>query len=157
MEMPDLVDRNWDWGICSLRSHIPTSAGHHRTAQKRVLQVQDCFFYTHAATLESKLSSCRQGIKKAQPKRLRFCLFVIRLGFEPKTHSLEGCCSIQLSYRTSPSFVLKADAKIGKNFTLPKFICRKFRKILPLLHGFRLCFCPILHTVQEFWSLSQLS
>ena len=26
---------------------------------------------------------------------------VIRLGFEPKTHSLEGCCSIQLSYRTS--------------------------------------------------------
>ena len=28
-------------------------------------------------------------------------LFVIRLGFEPKTHSLEGCCSIQLSYQTS--------------------------------------------------------
>ena len=27
---------------------------------------------------------------------------VIRLGFEPKTHSLEGCCSIQLSYRTDP-------------------------------------------------------
>ena len=27
-------------------------------------------------------------------------LLVIRLGFEPKTHSLEGCCSIQLSYRT---------------------------------------------------------
>ena len=27
-------------------------------------------------------------------------LKVIRLGFEPKTHSLEGCCSIQLSYRT---------------------------------------------------------
>ncbi len=26
---------------------------------------------------------------------------VIRLGFEPKTHSLEGCCSIQLSYQTS--------------------------------------------------------
>ena len=26
---------------------------------------------------------------------------VIRLGFEPKTHSLEGCCSIQLSYRTA--------------------------------------------------------
>ena len=26
--------------------------------------------------------------------------FVIRLGFEPKTHSLEGCCSIQLSYQT---------------------------------------------------------
>ena len=26
---------------------------------------------------------------------------VIRSGFEPETHSLEGCCSIQLSYRTS--------------------------------------------------------
>ena len=25
---------------------------------------------------------------------------VIRSGFEPETHSLEGCCSIQLSYRT---------------------------------------------------------
>jgi hypothetical protein len=25
---------------------------------------------------------------------------VIRAGFEPTTHSLEGCCSIQLSYRT---------------------------------------------------------
>ena len=25
---------------------------------------------------------------------------MIRAGFEPTTHSLEGCCSIQLSYRT---------------------------------------------------------
>ena len=24
----------------------------------------------------------------------------MELGFEPKTHSLEGCCSIQLSYST---------------------------------------------------------
>ena len=30
----------------------------------------------------------------------RLICLVIRLGFEPKTHSLEGCCSIQLSYRT---------------------------------------------------------
>ena len=30
--------------------------------------------------------------------RLIFFKCVIRLGFEPKTHSLEGCCSIQLSY-----------------------------------------------------------
>ena len=29
--------------------------------------------------------------------------FVIPLGFEPKTHSLEGCCSIQLSYGTFAS------------------------------------------------------
>ena len=41
---------------------------------------------------------------------------VIRLGFEPKTHSLEGCCSIQLSYRTDPCFafvVRRADAESG--------------------------------------------
>ena len=29
---------------------------------------------------------------------------VIRRGFEPRTHSLEGCCSIQLSYQTSDFF-----------------------------------------------------
>lgn len=28
------------------------------------------------------------------------CGDVIRTGFEPTTDSLEGCCSIQLSYRT---------------------------------------------------------
>ena len=28
--------------------------------------------------------------------------FVIPLGLEPKTYSLEGCCSIQLSYGTKP-------------------------------------------------------
>ena len=27
-------------------------------------------------------------------------LLVIQAGFEPTTHSLEGCCSIQLSYWT---------------------------------------------------------
>ena len=27
---------------------------------------------------------------------------VIQAGFDPTTHSLEGCCSIQLSYWTSP-------------------------------------------------------
>ena len=31
--------------------------------------------------------------------RVIHCL-VIRSGFEPETHSLEGCCSIQLSYQT---------------------------------------------------------
>ena len=35
----------------------------------------------------------------------RMAFSVIRLGFEPKTHSLEGCCSIQLSYRTDPYFL----------------------------------------------------
>ena len=31
-----------------------------------------------------------------------FLLFVIPAGFEPTTDSLEGCCSIQLSYGTIP-------------------------------------------------------
>ena len=40
----------------------------------------------------------------AEKKRPTFqSTSVIWLGFEPKTHSLEGCCSIQLSYQTNPS------------------------------------------------------
>ena len=38
---------------------------------------------------------------------------VIGLGFEPRTHSLEGCCSIQLSYST---ILLKCGAKVGIYF-----------------------------------------
>ena len=38
----------------------------------------------------------KKGSKRAFREKM-----VIRLGFEPKTHSLEGCCSIQLSYRTA--------------------------------------------------------
>ena len=34
-----------------------------------------------------------------QKKDFEVLLMVTRLGFEPKTHSLEGCCSIQLSYQ----------------------------------------------------------
>ena len=45
---------------------------------------------------------------------------VIRLGFEPKTHSLEGCCSIQLSYRTDPYF-LTSDPQLRK--LLPCVVC----------------------------------
>ena len=38
---------------------------------------------------------------------------MIRLGFEPKTHSLEGCCSIQLSYRTDPCAFCYSVAESG--------------------------------------------
>ena len=45
----------------------------------------------------------RGGGKNKVGKSLDFLTFgglVIRLGLKPRTHSLEGCCSIQLSYRT---------------------------------------------------------
>ena len=47
---------------------------------------------------------------------------MIRLGFEPKTHSLEGCCSIQLSYQTillrlqRYGFFSKCGPVLRKNF-----------------------------------------
>ena len=45
------------------------------------------------------------------PPRGKACnLYVIPLGLEPKTHSLEGCCSIQLSYGTIPA---KRDCKVS--------------------------------------------
>ena len=50
---------------------------------------------------------------------------VIRLGFEPKTHSLEGCCSIQLSYQT-----IFSAAKLRLFFNLRVFPSEKFHIIL---------------------------
>ena len=48
------------------------------------------------------------------------------MGFEPMTHSLEGCCSIQLSYRT---IFFKSVAKVRQfienSNNLPKFFIRK--------------------------------
>ena len=41
-----------------------------------------------------------QRIKKAFAKAKAFCCLVIPKGFEPLTHRLEICCSIQLSYGT---------------------------------------------------------
>ena len=38
--------------------------------------------------------------KKKASQRLTFFLMAILERFERPTHSLEGCCSIQLSYRT---------------------------------------------------------
>ena len=48
---------------------------------------------------------------------LRIAL-VIPAGFEPTTHSLEGCCSIQLSYGTIDILAIfgaKCSAKVIKN------------------------------------------
>ena len=57
--------------------------------------------------------------KKSPSQIAERAIKVIRLGFEPKTHSLEGCCSIQLSYRTDPyvfPFYRKVGAKVVKIF-----------------------------------------
>ena len=56
---------------------------------------------------------------------------MIREGFEPSTHSLEGCCSIQLSYRTMLWYrgrdsnpqaeALVPKTSVSTNFTTPAF------------------------------------
>ena len=59
-------------------------------------------------------------------------IFVIRAGFEPTTHSLEGCCSIQLSYRTDPyshSRPAWAEFESGCKGNVFFRICKCFRSI----------------------------
>ena len=64
-----------------------------------------------AMWLKATMSFAAEGVRSSeldapplqqtpQPSVAASILFVIPLGFEPKTHSLEGCCSIQLSYGT---------------------------------------------------------
>ena len=62
------------------------------------------FFALHLPLRKLAFDGALQHEKSAQLALSAFALVVIRLGFEPKTHSLEGCCSIQLSYRTDPYF-----------------------------------------------------
>ena len=62
------------------------------------------FFALHLPLRKQAFDGALQHEKSAQLALSAFALVVIRLGFEPKTHSLEGCCSIQLSYRTDPCF-----------------------------------------------------
>lgn len=44
---------------------------------------------------------CLGSLKKTKGHLYQMPFLVTRIGFEPMTHSLEGCCSIQLSYRAS--------------------------------------------------------
>jgi hypothetical protein len=54
---------------------------------------------------------CAGSVRRGKGKEKE----VIRIGFEPMTYSLEGCRSIQLSYRTSfESVYVKYDAKLTK-------------------------------------------
>ena len=64
---------------------------------------------------------------------LIFCIFdalvhsyalVIPAGFEPTTHSLEGCCSIQLSYGTIAKITLMGYMRC-KNKSFISFIQKK--------------------------------
>ena len=64
-----------------------------------------------------RLRSSKLGLPGIKQQRLTFVrrfIVVIRLGFEPKTHSLEGCCSIQLSYRTDPYLLLDSEGLRSK-------------------------------------------
>ncbi len=56
---------------------------------------------------------------------------VTRLGFEPKTHSLEGCCSIQLSYQA----IGFAGAKILLFFKAWVDFCKKLHIVNLILQS----------------------
>ena len=53
--------------------------------------------------------------------RVSHC-FVIRSGFEPETHSLEGCCSIQLSYQTSSECACRMNDALSASLGRPRFL-----------------------------------
>ena len=69
-----------------------------------------------------------KGLTKSPSQIPERAIKVIRLGFEPKTHSLEGCCSIQLCYRTDPYLLLtcsRTDVKSGHKDSDYFWICNK--------------------------------
>mgnify|MGYP006974615465 CR=1 FL=1 len=68
--------------------------------RKELTRRRNAVFSHCTALTKASFRRCGTARKKRSTKVERFCFIVIRLGFEPKTHSLEGCCSIQLSYRT---------------------------------------------------------
>ena len=74
--------------------------------------------YEEAGSVPNIPTSANTLIQKKEQKSL-LLEFVIPAGFEPTTHSLEGCCSIQLSYGTIANcgakvitFPLKNNSKI---------------------------------------------
>ena len=76
-----------------------------------------CVDLTHIA------ESPRIDTKKAVILSITASLFVIPAGFEPTTHSLEGCCSIQLSYGTDTTVdKIFCAAKLRHLFLFSKLI-----------------------------------
>ena len=84
------------------------------------------FFERHRPLQEQALDGPLPHEKSAQLSLSAFALVVIRLGFEPKTHSLEGCCSIQLSYRTDPYFFWRFCVKDAFSSKVAAKICYFF-------------------------------
>ena len=70
--------------------------------------------------------------KKREPQKVNFLcshsfFLVIPSGFEPETHSLEGCCSIQLSYGTIIFMLLLPKAAQRYNLLLNfQNSCKRF-------------------------------
>ena len=60
-------------------------------------------FFVRPSPLRERALDGRVPYEKSATSSVALVFGVIRTGFEPVTHSLEGCCSIQLSYRTNPS------------------------------------------------------
>ena len=74
-----------------------------KTEANRLLLAQMPFFFDPASLTKASFRRSAVSQKNRTTFDCAICFsFVIRLGFEPKTHSLEGCCSIQLSYGTNP-------------------------------------------------------
>ena len=69
--------------------------------------LQDFFFCTSLSLTRASSRRASAIQKKHNLMVVLLLSFVIRTGFEPVTHSLEGCCSIQLSYRTDPKVAAK--------------------------------------------------
>ena len=90
------------FGIPSLTLRHPFPCGgpiHEHRMDATVAKATPSFAVGERLTSELDAVLLRQT---PQPSVAASILFVIPLGFEPKTHSLEGCCSIQLSYGTIP-------------------------------------------------------
>ena len=63
-------------------------------------------------------------------KKKLHLFFVPRVGFEPTTHRLEICCSIQLSYRGIYVFLIKYNKKIKNCFFQRTLVSLTISKIL---------------------------
>ena len=95
---------SWDY-VALLR--FPFLRGPSSTKSKSASCWRRGRFFASSLRLRKRAFDAPPEYKKiAQLSLCDLLLVVIRLGFEPKTHSLEGCCSIQLSYRTDPYYPL---------------------------------------------------